>query len=58
MQKGGRALIGQTQVMYPAVVRGAISIWKDSWGHVVLLTYRVTQMSLTTEGEWKLSGRM
>lgn len=40
MQKGGPALIGQTQVMCPAVVRGAISVWKESWGQVVLLTYR------------------
>lgn len=40
MQKEGHVLIGQTQVMCPAVVRGAVSVWKESWGQVVLLNYR------------------
>ena len=27
-------------------------LWKESWGKVVLLTYRGTQMLLTTGREW------
>lgn len=48
----GKTCSGQTQVMCAAVIRGAISVWKESWGKVVLLTYRGTQMLLTTEREW------